>query len=71
MFQLYLYALKRISATTCSGFIALEPVYAIIFAGLLFHEPITPLIVVSILLIVGASLALLKIEREPLPPGVE
>lgn len=71
MFQLYLYALKRISATTCSGFIALEPVYAIIFAGLLFHEPITPWIIVSIFLIVGASLALLKIEREPLPPGVE
>jgi drug/metabolite transporter (DMT)-like permease len=71
MFQLYLYALKRISATACSGFIALEPVYAIIFAGLLFHEPITPWIIVSIFLIVGASLALLKIEREPLPPGVE
>lgn len=71
MFQLYLYALKRISATTCSGFIALEPVYAIMFAALLFHEPITPWIVVSIILIVGASLTLLKIERERLPPGVE
>jgi drug/metabolite transporter (DMT)-like permease len=71
MFQLYLYALKRISATTCSGFIALEPVYAIIFAGLLFQEPITPWIIVSIFLIVGASLALLKIEQEPMPPGVE
>lgn len=71
MFQLYLYALKRISTTTCSGFIALEPVYAIMFAGLLFHEPVTPWIIVSIVLIIVASLALLKIEREPLPPGVE
>lgn len=57
--------------TTCSGFIALEPVYAIMFAALLFHEPIKPWIVVSIILIVGASLTLLKIERERLPPGVE
>lgn len=71
MFQLYLYALKRISATTCSGFISLEPVYAIMLAGFLFHEPVTPWIIVSIFLIVGASLALLKIERQPLPPGVE
>jgi drug/metabolite transporter (DMT)-like permease len=69
MLLLYLYALKRISANTCSGFVALEPVYAIAFAALLFHEPVTPWIVVSIILIIGASLTLLKIEKQPLPPG--
>jgi drug/metabolite transporter (DMT)-like permease len=68
MLQLYLYALKRISASVCSGFVALEPVYAIVFAALLFHEPITPWIIVSIILIFGASLTLLKIEQQPLPP---
>jgi drug/metabolite transporter (DMT)-like permease len=70
MLMLYLYALKRISANTCSGFVALEPVYAIVFAALLFNEPVTPWIVVSIVLIVGASLTLLKIEKQPLPPAV-
>jgi drug/metabolite transporter (DMT)-like permease len=69
MLQLYLFALKRISASTCSGFVALEPVYAIIFAALLFHEPITSWIVISIILILGASLTLLKIEQTPLPPA--
>lgn len=69
MLQIYQYALRRISASTCSGFIALEPVYAILFAALIFHEPITPWIVVSIVLIIGASLTLLKIEQKPLPPG--
>jgi drug/metabolite transporter (DMT)-like permease len=70
MLLLYLYALKRISASTCSGFVALEPVYAIVFAALLFNEPVTPWIVVSIVLIVGASLTLLKIEKQPTPPAV-
>jgi drug/metabolite transporter (DMT)-like permease len=70
MLMLYLYALKRISANTCSGFVALEPVYAIVFAALLFNEPVTPWIVVSIVLIVGASLTLLKIEKQPFPPAV-
>lgn len=70
MLMLYLYALKRISANTCSGFVALEPVYAIVFAALLFNEPVTPWIVVSIVLIIGASLTLLKIEKQPLPPAV-
>ncbi len=70
MLRLYLYALKRISANTCSGFVALEPVYAIIFAALLFNEPVTRWIVVSIVLIVGASLTLLKIENQPAPPAV-
>lgn len=70
MLLLYLYALKRISANTCSGFVALEPVYAIVFAALLFNEPVTPWIVVSIILIIGASLTLLRIEKQPLPPAV-
>ncbi len=70
MLLIYLYALKRISASTCSGFIALEPVYAIVFAALLFNEPVTPWIVVSIVLIIGASLALLRLEKQPLPPVV-
>jgi len=70
MLLLYLYALKRISANTCSGFVALEPVYAIVFAALLFNEPVTSWIVVSIILIIGASLTLLKIEKQPLPPAV-
>jgi drug/metabolite transporter (DMT)-like permease len=69
MLQIYLFALARISASACSGFVALEPVYAIILAALFFNEPITPWIVVSIILIIGASLTLLRIEREPLPPG--
>lgn len=61
---LYLYALQRISASTCSGFIALEPVYAISFAALLFGDPVTPWIMVSMALIIGASLILLRIEQK-------
>lgn len=67
MLLLYLYALKRISPSTCSGFIALEPVYAIAFAAVLFHEPLTPWIAVSIALILGASFALLRLEKETSP----
>ncbi|HWK55021.1 MAG TPA: DMT family transporter [Hyphomicrobiales bacterium] len=70
MLLLYLYALKRISASTCSGFVALEPVYAIVFAALLFDEPITPWILVSIVLIIGASLTLLRVERKSLLTAV-
>jgi drug/metabolite transporter (DMT)-like permease len=61
MLQLYLYALQRISASTCSGFVALEPVYAILLAALIFHEPVT----LWIVLIVGASLTLLRLEGIP------
>jgi drug/metabolite transporter (DMT)-like permease len=63
MLQLYLYALRRLTPSTCSGFVALEPVYAILFAAQLFHEPITWWIVVSAALIVAASLILMKSER--------
>jgi drug/metabolite transporter (DMT)-like permease len=62
MHQLYLFALARLSATTCSGFVALEPVYAVGFAALLFGEPVTLWVVVSGALIVGASLTLLRME---------
>lgn len=64
MLLLYLYALKRVSASTCSGFVALEPVYAIAFAAWLFDEPITPWILLSIVLIIGASLSLLKTGQQ-------
>jgi drug/metabolite transporter (DMT)-like permease len=63
MHQLYFYALRRLSAATCSGFVALEPVYAILFAAALFAEPVTYKIGLSALLIVGASLMLLKLEK--------
>jgi drug/metabolite transporter (DMT)-like permease len=71
MLLLYSYALKHISASTCSGFVALEPVYAIGLAALLFDEPVTAWIGVSIVLIVGASFALLGLEKSaPRPePG--
>lgn len=65
MHQLYLYALKRLPASTCSAFVALEPVYAILFAALMFGEPITFKIVISGILILAAAFTLLK--REPAP----
>ncbi len=64
MHQLYFYALRRLSASTCSGFVALEPVYAIFFAVLFFHEPMTTWVVVSGGLIMGASYALLRQEAQ-------
>jgi len=42
MHQLYFYALQQLSATLCSAFVALEPVYAIVFAAWFFNEPLTP-----------------------------
>jgi drug/metabolite transporter (DMT)-like permease len=59
---LYLYSLRRLSASTCSGFIALEPVYAIALAALLFHEPVSGWTALSGLLIVSASCVLLRFE---------
>lgn len=60
MHQLYFYSLKRLSASTCSGFIALEPVYAILFAGLFFGEPVTAVVIISALLILLASFLMTK-----------
>jgi drug/metabolite transporter (DMT)-like permease len=62
MHQLYFYALRRLPAATCSGFVALEPVYAIIFAALLFAEPVTSVIIISGVLIISASFLLLRHE---------
>jgi drug/metabolite transporter (DMT)-like permease len=64
---LYLHALRRLSPSTCSGFVALEPVYAIVLAACLFHDPISAWTIVSGLLIVGASYVLLRLEAAP--PG--
>lgn len=60
MHQLYLFALKRLTASTCSGFVALEPVYAILFAAVFFAEPLTWTILISGILIVTASFLILK-----------
>ena len=65
MHQLYLFALRRLSATVCSGFIALEPVYAVAFAARWFQEPLTGQVVISGLLILGASFVLLWSEEGP------
>jgi drug/metabolite transporter (DMT)-like permease len=58
MHQLYFYALKRLSASTCSGFVALEPVYAILFAAFFFSEPLTARVAISGVLILAASFLL-------------
>lgn len=65
MHQLYLFALSRLSATVCSGFIALEPVYAVAFAALFFREAVTWRVMVSGILILGASFVLLWAEKRP------
>jgi drug/metabolite transporter (DMT)-like permease len=58
--QLYLFALRRLPASVCGGFVTLEPVYAILFAALLFGEQVQPMVLVSAALIIGASLLLLR-----------
>jgi drug/metabolite transporter (DMT)-like permease len=58
--QLYLFALRRLAASVCGGFVTLEPVYAIVFAAMLFGETIRPIVLVSAALIIGASLLLLR-----------
>ncbi len=67
MHQLYFFGLKRLPAAVCAGFVALEPVYAILFAALLFSEPIGPTVIVSGALIVGASFLLLSRSRSAFP----
>jgi drug/metabolite transporter (DMT)-like permease len=63
MHQLYFYALQRLTASTCSGFIALEPVYAIFFAAIFFDERVTAMVLISGFLILLASFLLLMNER--------
>jgi len=58
--QLYLFALSLLPASACGGFVTLEPVYAIVFAAMLFGEPVRPIVLVSAALIIGASLLLLR-----------
>jgi drug/metabolite transporter (DMT)-like permease len=59
MHQLYFFALKHLPASVCGGFVSLEPVYAIVFAAVLFGDPIGLTVILSGALIVGASLVLL------------
>ncbi|MGN6483772.1 MAG: DMT family transporter [Thermomicrobiales bacterium] len=56
--QLYFYAMQRLSPVACGGYMALEPVYTILFAGLLLGEPITPIIVLCAAMILAASIVL-------------
>jgi drug/metabolite transporter (DMT)-like permease len=58
--QLYLFALSRLPASVCGGFVTLEPVYAILFAALLFGDLVRPITLLSAALIIGASLLLLR-----------
>jgi drug/metabolite transporter (DMT)-like permease len=60
--QLYFYAVRRLSVSTCSGFIALEPAYAIFIAALLFGEALTMRIAISGALILSAAFTLLRAE---------
>jgi drug/metabolite transporter (DMT)-like permease len=57
--QLYFFALRRLPAAVCGSFVSLEPVYAIAMAAVLFGEPIGLVVVVSGVMIVGASSLLL------------
>ncbi len=63
MHQLYFFALQRLTAATCSGFVALEPVYAILFASIFFEEPFTIMVAVSAAMILAASFILLYVDR--------
>ena len=67
--QLYFYALTRLPAAVCGAFVSLEPVYAILFAAVMFHEPLGPAVIASAVLIVAASMLLLRrVEPEQLAP---
>mgnify|MGYP003353173838 FL=1 len=65
MHQLYFFALKHLPASVCGGFVALEPVYAILFAALLFSDVVSPVVALSGALIVGASFLLLSRATTP------
>lgn len=61
--QLYFFALRRLPANVCGGFVALEPVYAILLAMIFFGEPLSVHVFVSGLLIIAASILLLRVHR--------
>jgi drug/metabolite transporter (DMT)-like permease len=63
--QLYLFALRRLPASVCGGFVTLEPVYAIVFAAMLFGDPVRPVLLISATLIISASLLLLRQANAP------
>lgn len=63
--QLYFYALRHLSAGSCSAFVAMEPVYAISFAALIFNDPISPRTAVGGAVILGASYLLSRVESDP------
>jgi drug/metabolite transporter (DMT)-like permease len=58
--QLYLFGLSRLPASVCGALVSLEPVYAIVFAAVLFHEPLRPAAAASGAIIVGATWLLLR-----------
>lgn len=58
--QLLLYGLNRMPAAGAGALVALEPVYTIAFAALLFHEPANRAVFASAALIVGAALVLIR-----------
>lgn len=62
MHQLYFVALRYLSASLASAFLALEPVYAMLFAAMLFGERVTPVLLCSAVLILAASIMLLRYE---------
>ena len=63
--QLYFYALRHLSASSCGAFVAIEPVYAITFAAVIFHEPLSSRTFVSGAVILAASYLLSIVESNP------
>jgi drug/metabolite transporter (DMT)-like permease len=58
--QLYLFSLRRLPASVCGAIVSVEPIYAVLLAAMLFDEPIGASIVVSVALVIGATLILLR-----------
>ena len=63
--QLYLYALRHLTASSCGAFVAMEPIYAISFAAWIFHEPLSARTAVSGAVILAASYLLSRVEADP------
>jgi len=55
-FFLYMNALKKLSATKASVFTIVEPLTAIILATVLLQQPLKPLQMVGVTLIIAATL---------------
>ena len=67
--QLYLFALTRLSASACAGFICLEPIYAIGYAALFFRDAIPPTLGISAAIIAIACWILLRRNDEEAQPA--